>query len=74
MGNEIRSYFQAELVKVDITGLDDGPMEANCTMPSFLPATKIPIPILECPGAGERRVGSNDARFQARNGGDDFEN
>src|SRR4030042_3895765 len=71
--DEIRSQFQTELIEIDITGFSDGPMEADPSMPPFLPASKIPVSIMEGSLAGKRCVRSDRSRFQTRNGSDDLE-
>ena len=73
MGNGINANFQSNLIKVDITGFNDGPMEADRSMAAFLPTTKIPIPLGEGPFADVLCVWCNAPRFEACNGGDDFE-
>src|SRR4030042_3268863 len=73
MSNKIHPYLQSDLIEVDITGVHDGPMEADRSMAAFLPASKIPVSKREGPLADERCIRSDHPRFQTCNGGDNFE-
>jgi hypothetical protein len=73
MSDQIDPYFQPNLIKIDITGFDNGPMKAYCPMPPFFPTPEIPIPIRINTGARHLCVRGDDPRFQPRNGSDDFE-
>src|SRR4030042_1700391 len=71
-GNAVHSQAQADVVKINITGFDNGPAQVDPPVSPLFPAMIIPIAERQGPRTVESRFRSNYFFLQPGDGGDDF--